>query len=256
MGGRMANLKYVVLGIGLMSAAINATAVETTQLTDDESYMIGQMIGNYLQKNHYHLLPLPDKDKLYEGMQDMLEIKRPKIGRVSARPVYKSIQERVKTAKAAERDELARFAQNPKAYLEHNKKRKGVVTLPSGLQYEVLQYGEGETPTLENAVMLRFSGKVLGGDEFINSTRDRQYAKRPIEMSKLTLPAWQEALLHMQLGDRWRLVIPPELGFGEKGNKKFEVPPNSVLISEVELVHVLTRNADDNDEKSKQDTAK
>ena len=121
------------------------------------------------------------------------------------------------------------------AFLAANANKEGVQTLPSGLQYRVIQAGEGKTPGPGDNVRVQYRGSLIDGTEF-----DSSYARgKPatFRVNKV-IKGWQEALQLMQEGAKWELFIPPGLAYGERGRPK-AIPPNSALIFEVELISVL-----------------
>lgn len=120
-----------------------------------------------------------------------------------------------------------------KTFLEANGKKEGVVTLPSGLQYQVISQGEGPSPKATDIVKARYHGTLPDGTVF-DSTRDRgdQPAEFPLNR---VIPAWTEGLQLMNKGAKYKLFVPPELGYGERGAGE-KIGPNQVLVFEVELV--------------------
>ena len=117
-------------------------------------------------------------------------------------------------------------------YLAGNKIKKGVVVLPSGVQYKVLRAGNGKKPSEESTVKCRYKGTLTNG-----TTIDRTDEKKPaaIIVSGL-LPGLKEAVKMMASGSKWEIVIPPELAYGAKGNRG--VGPNAALIYQFELVGI------------------
>ncbi len=120
-----------------------------------------------------------------------------------------------------------------KAFLESNKNKPDVVTTPTGLQYTVLKEGNGKTPTMNDMVKIHIKAYYLDGKEFDN-TYNRQPVTLPISQQ---VPGWQEALTHMKEGSKWRIYMPPNLGWGEKGAPP-TIPPNATLIFEIELLSI------------------
>jgi len=122
-----------------------------------------------------------------------------------------------------------------KAYLAQNAKKAGVVTLASGLQYKVLASGDGASPLAGERVQVHYRGTLIDGTEFDSSYK---YGE-PVSFNvNRVIPGWTEALQLMKEGDKWELTIPSELAYGKKGAPPV-VPPNAVLIFEVELLKVL-----------------
>jgi FKBP-type peptidyl-prolyl cis-trans isomerase FklB len=118
-------------------------------------------------------------------------------------------------------------------YLAANKGKEGVVALPSGLQYKILKAGTGPKPTASDTVSCNYRGTLIDGKEFDSSYKRGQPSKFPVSG---VIKGWTEALQMMPVGSKWQLVIPPDLAYGENGNQ--EIPPNSTLIFEVELVSI------------------
>lgn len=123
--------------------------------------------------------------------------------------------------------------QTPESFLAENAKKDGVITTASGLQYEVITSGTGKTPGPADTVAAHYAGTLLDGSEFDNSYKRGAPLTIPVGG---VIPGWTEALLKMKEGDKWKLYIPPALGYGARGAGP--IPPNSLLIFEVELVEV------------------
>ena len=120
------------------------------------------------------------------------------------------------------------------AFLEENAERAGVVTLSSGLQYEVLEEGDGATPKRRSTVVVHYAGTLIDGTPFDSSIARGEPAKFPVNR---VISGWTEALQLMQVGDKWRLFIPADLAYGDRGVGPV-IAPGSTLIFEVELLEV------------------
>lgn len=118
------------------------------------------------------------------------------------------------------------------AFLEANKKKAGVVTLPSGLQYKILQEGTGKTPSPTGYVTVNYQGTLPNGTVF-----DSSYAtKEPVTFGvNAVIPGWQEVLPLMKTGSKWMVFVPPQLAYGQRGVGQL-IGPNQALIFEIELV--------------------
>jgi FKBP-type peptidyl-prolyl cis-trans isomerase FklB len=117
-------------------------------------------------------------------------------------------------------------------FLAENGKRENVVTLPSGLQYEIIKQGDGPKPSATNTVTCHYHGTTIKGEIFDSSVRRGQPASFPLNA---VIKGWTEALQLMPIGSKWKLYIPPHLAYGNRGVSR-EIGPNSTLIFEVELL--------------------
>ncbi len=117
-------------------------------------------------------------------------------------------------------------------FLAENGKRDSVVTLPSGLQYEIITKGVGEKPLAHNTVTCHYHGTTIKGEVFDSSVKRGQPASFPLNA---VISGWTEALQLMPVGSKWKLFIPPQLAYGNRGISR-EIGPNSTLIFEVELI--------------------
>ncbi|WP_036551992.1 FKBP-type peptidyl-prolyl cis-trans isomerase [Neptunomonas japonica] len=151
--------------------------------------------------------------------------------------------------KEAFRQQLMEKALNDKtskagsAFLEENLKREGVHVLPSGVQYKILQKGEGKRPTFQGSVEVHYEGTGVDGVVFDSSYERGKPSVFPLEK---VIRGWQEALLQMQQGDIWMLYIPAQFAYGATSPNEL-IPANSTLIFKVELLGVLERSEMDNE---------
>jgi FKBP-type peptidyl-prolyl cis-trans isomerase FklB len=120
------------------------------------------------------------------------------------------------------------------AFLAANKTKEGVVTLPSGLQYKILQQGTGPKPTLNDTVVCNYRGTLIDGKEFDSSYKRGQPETFPVNK---IIKGWMEALPLMPVGSKWQLFVPPDLAYGERSAGP-DIGPNSTLIFEVELLSI------------------
>jgi FKBP-type peptidyl-prolyl cis-trans isomerase FklB len=118
------------------------------------------------------------------------------------------------------------------AFLAENKKKEGVVTLPSGLQYKIITQGTGNTPKATDTVTVNYRGSLVDGTEFDSSYKRGQPATFPVNG---VIKGWTEALQLMKEGAKWQLFIPSDLAYGEKGAGNV-IGPNATLIFDVELI--------------------
>jgi FKBP-type peptidyl-prolyl cis-trans isomerase FklB len=191
---------------------------------DVGSYDVGLMLGSQLE--HNGLAPQLSVDTLLRGLKDGLA-------------GHAITAEERETALKYMRDARGALAEKNQAaareFLEHNGTQPGIVTMPSGLQYRVLAEGDpqGKPPAPTDTVTVRYRASLADGTEFDRSdTRDRPATFRVNSVFK----GWQEAFQAMKPGAKWQLFVPPELGYG--ANSPPAVPPGSLLVYELELLHV------------------
>ena len=126
------------------------------------------------------------------------------------------------------------------AFLEANKAKEGIVTLPSGLQYKILKAGTGEKPEIDETVECNYRGTLIDGTEFDNSSKHNGPVTFPV---RGVVMGWSEALLRMPVGSKWQIFVPPQLAYGKSGSGQI-IPPNSTLIFEVELLAIKEKEQD------------
>ena len=225
-----------VLTIGLASCWVRAedTATSTNApapFKDDKekvSYAAGMSVGSYYKRQELEL----DVDKLVQGIRDVLTGGPMLLNEQQMRETLMESQRQAAAKREEKRKQLAE--ENKKkadAFLAENKTKPGVVTLPSGLQYKVVSEGNGANPGPDDTVTVNYRGTFLDGTEFDSSIKRGQPATFPV---KGVIKGWTEALQLMKAGAKWALYIPPDLAYGESGRPN--IPPNSALIFEVELI--------------------
>ncbi len=189
------------------------------------SYALGLNIGHNLSGAGIKGLVI---DKFIEGIRDVLEKKPQSITTEEAQSLLNSYFTNLQAEQAAEQQKAG------KKYLETNAKKEGVVTLPSGLQYEILVDGNGSKPTASDSVVCHYHGTLIDGTVFDSSVRRGQPATFGVSQ---VIKGWIEALQLMSVGSKWRLTIPSELAYGAQGAGQ-HIAPHSTLIFEVELIDI------------------
>ena len=195
---------------------------------DKLSYALGLNVGySYLASGINKL----QVDDFAEGVRAVMEAKEPAISIDEAKQILNEFftQLQAEAQKAAEAN-----LQAGEAFLAENAKREGVITLPSGLQYEVLATGEGRKPKATDKVQCHYHGTLIDGMVFDSSVQRGTPAVFGVNQ---VIPGWVEALQLMNEGSRWKLYIPSKLGYGEQGAGP--IPPHATLIFEVELIKVI-----------------
>ena len=193
---------------------------------DKFSYSIGLGIGQNLASMGIQNLSVED---FAQAIKDVLEGNQTAISHQVAREIVNKYFEELEAKMSAAAIEQG------KAFLEENKKREGVVTLPSGLQYEVITEGTGKKPQATDQVRCHYEGTLIDGTLFDSSIKRGEPAVFGVNQ---VIPGWVEALQLMSEGAKWKLYIPSDLGYGARGAGEM-IPPHSTLVFEVELIEVL-----------------
>jgi FKBP-type peptidyl-prolyl cis-trans isomerase len=155
------------------------------------------------------------------------------------RAALTDLQNEMRAKQAQATKEIAeKNKQAGEAFLAENKKKEGVVTLPSGLQYKILKAGDGIKPTAEDTVVCQYRGTLIDGKEFDSSFKRNQPATFQVNR---VIKGWTEALQLMPVGSKWQLFIPSALAYGE-ASPGADIPPDSTLIFEVELVSIQPKS--------------
>ncbi len=206
---------------------------------EKESYAVGVDLAKKLQRQGIDA----DTDALLKGMRDVLTHRNLLMSEEDLHAAMNEFQVGMKQTRARA-IQLVALDNKMKgdAFLSANKAKDGVVSLPSGLQYRILEAGDGRRPTETDTVAVNYRGTRIDGTEFENS---HQKGAQPASF-KITgvIPGWKEALLLMPVGSRWQLFIPPELAYGAKGLEYGKrgggrvIGPNETLIYEMELVGI------------------
>ena len=192
------------------------------------SYAFGYSMGRNISESFRVQSVAITLESLMKGFRDAMEGKE---------PAYSDDQLR-KAVDDHRRASLTKLAKKNKeegeAFLKENAEKEGVVTLDSGLQYQVLKRGNGPTPGPMDRITAHYRGTLIDGTVF-DSSIDRN---EPISIGvNEVIPGWTEALQLMKVGDKWRLFVPPELAYGRDGGGEV-IGPNAVLIFDIELLAV------------------
>ena len=198
---------------------------------DKVSYIIGIDIGKNLKNQSIDIAP----DILARGIKDAISGKKPLMTEQEVQETTAAFQKEM-TAKQTELIKKVgeKNRKEGEAFLAENKQREGVKTLVSGLQYKVIKAGAGKKPKLTDTVVTQYRGTLIDGTEFDSSYRRGKPATFPVNG---VIPGWVEALQLMEEGSKWQLFIPPNLAYGERGAGR-DIPPNSTLIFEIELISI------------------
>ena len=193
---------------------------------DKFSYAIGLGIGQNLLSMGAQGINVED---FAQAIADVLNRKETAISHNEAREIVNKYFMELEEKMNAENIEKG------KAFLEENAKKEGVITLPRGLQYQVITEGNGKKPSATDKVKCHYEGTLIDGTLFDSSIKRGQPAVFGVNQ---VIKGWVEALQLMSEGSKWRLFIPSELGYGAQQAGEM-IPPHSTLIFEVELIEVL-----------------
>ena len=193
---------------------------------DKFSYAIGLGIGQNLLSMGAQGINVED---FAQAIADVLNRKETAISHNEAREIVNKYFMELEEKMNAENIEKG------KAFLAENAKKEGIVTLPRGLQYQVITEGNGKKPSATDKVKCHYEGTLIDGTLFDSSIKRGQPAVFGVNQ---VIKGWVEALQLMNEGSKWRLFIPSELGYGAQQAGEM-IPPHSTLIFEVELIEVL-----------------
>jgi UDP-GlcNAc:undecaprenyl-phosphate/decaprenyl-phosphate GlcNAc-1-phosphate transferase len=224
---------WIMLLVAAILAA-RASAAETPALktqTDKVSYGFGVELAKNFKQQGIEV----NVDSLAKGLKDAMAGQKllmtdEELSAIMSAFRSELVQKRTQTGQKAT-DENKKVGE---AFLAENKKKEGVVTLPSGLQYRVIKAGNGKTPTATDTVECHYRGTLIDGTEFDSSYSRGQPAV--FRVSKV-IAGWKEALQLMPVGSKWQLFVPSQLAYKERGAGG-KIGPNATLIFEVELLGI------------------
>jgi FKBP-type peptidyl-prolyl cis-trans isomerase FklB len=201
--------------------------MQLSNLKDKISYIIGRDMAANLQKQGIDV----EAEAFVQGMKEAMAGKPSVLSQTEVQQAMMALQQEVT------KKQQAKSSGNKKAgedFLAENKNKEGVKTLPSGLQYQVLQPGKGKTPAKTDNVTTHYHGTLIDGTVFDSSYERGEPATFPVNG---VIAGWTEALQLMQEGAKWRLFIPSNLAYGSRGAGS-DIGPDSTLIFDVELISV------------------
>lgn len=230
----------LVIAIGMITACggdVPASASLKT-IGDSISYAIGveQAAGmnNPQLKDAFEL----NAEMLCRGFLDAVAEKELALDDAAHQQVIATLQQAMMAQQGQQQQQMAQQGEanmaQGMAFLEQNKNVSGVVALPSGLQYKVIEEGSGDSPTANDVVSVHYEGRLINGEVFDSSYERGEPAEFPVGG---VIRGWTEALMLMKPGAKWQLFIPSDLAYGPRGSGP-QIGPNSTLIFDVELLEV------------------
>ncbi len=214
-------LLIVIIAVCFIS---NSSWAQNSEKMDSLSYSLGVLIAqNFKQQG----LESVEANEVAEGISDVLAGKE-KMTVEKANEIFGAHME------AKQKDMHKDNVEAGKKFLEENAKRDGVITLPSGLQYEILTEGSGPKPAATDKVTTHYHGTLIDGTVFDSSVERGQPATFPVNG---VIAAWVEALQLMPTGSKWKLYCPSDLAYGDRGAGQL-IGPFATLVFEVELISI------------------
>jgi FKBP-type peptidyl-prolyl cis-trans isomerase FklB len=218
----------VILSTAVVAPLLASGTNELNDETSRVSYAIGMMYGEGWKA---HGITGLNYDLLLKGLKDAEGGGTPLMTEQEIRSTLQQYQQELAKKAEQKREDLA--ANNLKigdAFLAKNKEKRGVVTMPDGLQYKVITTGSGASPAESDTVTVSYDGTLIDGTSFDKSD------KATFRLSGI-IPGWREALTHMKVGSEWQLFVPPNLAYGTYGRPP-RIEPNSLLIFKLHLLSI------------------
>lgn len=221
--------------LAMVSSLASGEEAAGDDLKADMGYFFGYSFGNMLKRDGHTDV---DIERLMQGMRDSMGDQPPALTEGQQQAIIAEIQavrQRMEEEAQAAQAQLAEQNRSTgEAFLAENAGKDGVMTTDTGLQYQVLEPGSGDSPTVDSQVRVHYEGRLINGEVF-----DSSYARgEPAEFGlNQVIAGWTEGLQLMKEGGKMRLFIPSDLAYGPGGNRG--IPPNAVLVFDVELLEVL-----------------
>ncbi len=224
---KFTNQIFIFAGLFLLAA--NAMAADYKSEKAKLSYTIGVTMANSLKQQKID--GEVDAKMIGQAIEDVLSGNKLKVSKEDMQAAMTAFQQKMvskqKEAANAKKSVGTKFRAD-------NKKRKGVKELANGIQYEVLKDAKGPKPTKTDKVTVHYHGTLIDGTVFDSSVKRGKPASFPLNG---VIKGWQEVLPLMPTGSKWKVVIPPELAYGERGAGG-SIGPNETLIFEIELISI------------------
>lgn len=233
----MKAITTAALALGLLAGSASAADTKMTlkDNKDKVSYSIGLNIGKSMKQEGLDINP----DALAAAMKDVFAGAKPQLTDEEVQAVMQEFQKEMMAKRLKGQQEgLAKNKAEGEKFLADNKKKEGIKTTASGLQYKVIKDGTGKTPKATDTVSTHYRGTLISGKEFDSSYKRGEPAEFPVNG---VIKGWTEALQLMKEGAKWQLFIPSELAYGERGAGQ-DIGPNSTLIFDIELLSVKAGN--------------
>ena len=215
---------FVALALLVSTPAMAQNPPEIS--STDFSYSFGILIGKSMDAQGLERKDLITEAFL-EGMNAALDGKELKWDDQQSQLIVMTKLQELQAKQAEE------FAKKHKIFFDKNAKEKGMISLPSGVQYKILKEGTGQAVKAEDSIQVHYTGSLTDGTVFDSSVARNQPASLGVNQ---VIPGWQEILPKMKVGSKWKIFIPPALGYG--ANAAGSIPPHSILIFEIEVLGI------------------
>jgi FKBP-type peptidyl-prolyl cis-trans isomerase FklB len=221
----------MIVGVVLLAGA-SYGAEQATPKSENEktSYAVGVQLGNTIKRQ----FPDSDLDNLTKGLRDAFYGKELLLTDKEMAETMAAVQKELLMKQAKLFKETAeKNAKEGQTFFAENKKRQGVVTLPSGLQYRIITEGTGSRPKQTDTVEVNYIGTLINGNEFDNTYRRGKPIVVPVDG---VIKGWSEALQLMKVGSKWQLFLPAELAYGKEPHGA--IGPSETVLIETELLSI------------------
>jgi FKBP-type peptidyl-prolyl cis-trans isomerase FklB len=219
----MATLLFLVFGCNNQN--FSGKDVKLANEIDSVSYSLGLNVAKNVKAQGLEEINL---DAVMKAFDDVYSDKEPMLSDMDAGQCLNSYMQKAQLDKSNATREAG------EAFLAQNKSREDIITTESGLQYEIITEGSGEKPGLQDKVTTHYHGTLIDGTVFDSSVDRGEPVSFPVNG---VIPGWTEALQLMSVGSKWRLYVPSELAYGQRGAGG-AIGPNETLIFEVELISI------------------
>ena len=219
------------LSLAMVALLVSGTALaqDTTSEKGKLSYSIGYQIGKDFTDRKMEV----DINTVIRAMQDAYAKRNPAVAEETMRDTLTAFQTKMMTEAKAEFDKIAgaNLAKSNK-FMTENKTKKGIVSLPSGLQYRVIEDGTGKQVGATSEVTVHYRGSLSDGLEFDSSFARGEPVKFKVNE---VIKGWQESLSRMKVGDHWQIFVPPDMAYGERGQPP-RIGPNQALVFDIKVI--------------------
>lgn len=219
-------MRVILIALLTTGAACALTAADDSPFKSTKekaSYALGANIGKTLKQNNAEI----DLDVYMKALKEGMSGGKLLLTDEQISETIRAFQMELRTKT------LEKNKKDGEEFLAKNKTKEGILTTPSGLQYQIITKGTGKIPGSNDTVVCHYRGSLINGEEFDSSYKRGEPHSFPVTG---VIKGWTEALLMMPVGSKWKLFIPSDLAYGERGRPS--IPPNSALLFDIELLEI------------------